>query len=70
LQIVWDPDKNKWINVDGDDEGSDIPPPPPKASEVSTVTQGSLAAARPLGPNVFGLSGAGKGKTYFNNSVV
>lgn len=26
--IVWDPEKKKWVNTDGDDESSDFRPPP------------------------------------------
>jgi hypothetical protein len=65
---VWDPDKNRWTNVDGDDEGTAVAPPP-KSSESPAVTQGLLAAARPSGGNVFKLSGAVRGKTYLNKSV-
>jgi hypothetical protein len=41
LQIVWDSDKKRWTNVDGDDEeGSSDLPPPPKASELPAGTKG------------------------------
>lgn len=74
---MWDPDKNKWTNVDGDDdeESSDLPPPPTD-SELPTITKGLLAAGsegpatRPSGSNVYRLSGPGKGKTHFNKSTV
>jgi hypothetical protein len=73
---VWDPDKKKWTNVDGDDEESTDLPPPPKDSELLTKTKGLLAAGiegpatGPSGSNVYRLSGPGKGKTYFNKSTV
>jgi hypothetical protein len=77
LQIVWDPDKKKWTNVGGDDDGErrDLPPPP-KNSELPAITKGLSAAGseghatRPSGSNVYRLSGSGKGKTYFNKSTV
>ncbi|XP_023718368.1 uncharacterized protein LOC111870357 isoform X4 [Cryptotermes secundus] len=67
--IVWDPDKKKWTNVDGDDdnESSDVPPPP-KDSELPAVTKGLLAAGSegpatgPSGSNVYRLNGPGKGR--------
>jgi hypothetical protein len=72
LQIVWDPDKKRWTNVDGDDEeGSSDLPPPPKASELPKVTKGLSAAggegltAGSTGSNMFR-----KGKMYFHNSVI
>lgn len=73
MQCVWDPDKKKWTIVDGDDddESNDVPqPPPPRDSEFPTVTQDLLTAAKPSGTNVFKLNGPGKGKIYFNNSLV
>jgi hypothetical protein len=77
LQIVWNPDKKKWTNVDGDDdEGSSDLPPPPKASELSTMTKSVSASggegptARSSGSNVFKLNGPGKGKKYFYSSAV
>ena len=69
LQIVWDPDKKRWTNVDGDDdEGSSDLPPPPKASELPAVTKGLSVTggeghtARSMGSNIFKLNGHGKGK--------
>jgi len=69
LQIVWDPDKKRWTNVDGDDdEGSSDLPPPPKASELPSVTKGLSATggeghiAGSMSSNMFKLNGHGKGK--------
>lgn len=45
--IVWDSDKKRWTNVDGDDEeGSSDLPPPPKASELPAGTKG-LSGRKP-----------------------
>lgn len=65
LQIVWDQEKKKWTNVDGDgdNESSDLPPPPKAAGSEGPATG-------PSGSNVYRLSGPGKGKTYFNKSTV
>jgi len=69
LQIVWDSDKKRWTNVDGDDdEGISDLPPPPKASELPSVTKGLSATggegrmARSMSSNMFKLNGHGKGK--------
>jgi len=69
LQIVWDSDKKRWTNVDGDDgEGSSDLPPPPKASELPSVTKGLSATggegrtAGSMSSNMFKLNGHGKGK--------
>jgi len=68
LQIVWDPDKKRWTNVDGDDEGSSDLPPPPKASELPSLTKGLSATggeghvAGSMSSNMFKLNGHGKGK--------
>jgi hypothetical protein len=69
LQIVWDPDKKRWTNVDGDDdEGSSDLPPPPKASELPAVTKclsatvGEGHMAGSMSSNMFKLNGHGKGK--------
>jgi hypothetical protein len=69
LQIVWDQDKKRWTNVDGDDdEGSRDLAPPPKASEHASVTKGLSATggeghmAGSLSSNMFKLNGLGKGK--------
>ena len=66
LQIVWDPEKKRWTNVNGDDEeGSSDLPPPPKASELPAVTKGLSAAGgeghRSLGSNMLKRNG----KMYF-----
>lgn len=74
---MWDPDKKKWTDVDGDDdnESSNLPPPP-KVSELPAVTKGLFAAGSegpatgPSGSNVYRLTGPGKGKTYFKKSTV
>jgi hypothetical protein len=78
LQIVWNPDKKRWTNVDGgdDDEGTSNLPPPPKASELPTVTKSASVVGsegptvRSLGSNMFKLNGSGKGKTHFHTSAI
>jgi hypothetical protein len=67
--IVWDSEKKRWTNVDGDDdEGSSDLPPPPKASELPSVTKGLSATggeghmAGSMSPNMFKLNGHGKAR--------
>jgi hypothetical protein len=49
LQIVWDSEKKRWTNTDGDEgEGNSCLMPPPKGPT--------------SGPNAFKMYGPGKGK--------
>lgn len=35
-QIVWDPDKNRWVNLNADEDNAvSAIPPPPKASDLA-----------------------------------
>lgn len=74
LQIVWDPVKKRWIDVGEDDSkgNGDLPPPPPKTSELPTMTSVSTSGsegptARSSSPNVFRMYGRGKGKKKKKN---
>ncbi|KDR23530.1 protein transport protein Sec16-like [Zootermopsis nevadensis] len=66
--IVWDPDKKRWTDVNGDGgEVSGDLPLPPKTSELPimaksmSVSGGEGPASRSSGSNVFKLNGPGKG---------
>lgn len=43
FQIVWDPDKKKWVNTDGDEEHEEALKPPPKMSDLGLAPIGMSA---------------------------
>ncbi|XP_014259093.1 protein transport protein Sec16A isoform X3 [Cimex lectularius] len=68
--IVWDQEKKRWVNLDGDEEGASTVKPPPRAAEMmnqSMMSNSATPAGQPApGPNKYKLQ---KGKLMKSNYV-
>lgn len=40
--IVWDPEKKKWVNIDGDEDEQEAFKPPPKLSDLMPQSQSQM----------------------------